>query len=235
MFQSCACAKLPDVSGQANKAHNNNKILTKTIDMANLYGNKWIGFGYDLLASLVWLPSKNKLYDNAVSLLNIQPNETVLELGCGTGYFTKKLLAKKAVVTSIDQSAGMLARAKARVSKGNFIQSDILQYKDSNKFDYVILFFVLHELSADSRTTILKSAKEFLKENGKIFICDFSIPEKGIMKTLFPKLVGLWENKHTLEVLKNGFYTEIKNNNLEIQFHTKFYQQRVQLIKIKPS
>lgn len=202
--------------------------------MANLYGNKWIGFGYDLLASLVWLPSKNKLYDNAVSLLNIQPNETVLELGCGTGYLTKKLLDKKVVITSIDQSPGMLARAISRVPKGKFIQSDILQYKDSNKFDYVVLFFVLHELSADDRTTILKSAKEFLKENGKIFICDFSIPEKGILKTLFPKLVGLWENKHTLEVLKNGFFTEIKNNNLEIEFHTKLYQQRVQLIKIKP-
>ena len=66
--------------------------------MANLYGNKWIGFGYDLLASLVWLPSKNKLYDNAVSLLDIQPNETVLELGCGTGYLTKKLLAKKFII-----------------------------------------------------------------------------------------------------------------------------------------
>lgn len=180
------------------------------------------------------MPSKNKLYDNAVSLLNIQPNETVLELGCGTGYLTKKLIAKGAIVTSIDQSAGMLARAKTRVPKGKFIQSDILQYKDSNKFDYVVLFFVLHELSADNRVTIFKSAKEFLKENGKIIVCDFSIPEKGIMKTIFPKLVGLWENKHTLEILKNGFYAEIQSNNLEIQFHTKLYQQRVQLIKINP-
>ncbi len=198
--------------------------------MANLYGNKWIGYGYDLLASLVWLPSKNKLYEKAVSRINIQPNSTILELGCGTGYLTKKLVAKQAIVTSIDQSAGMLARAKARVPQGKFVQSDILQYKDNRKYDNVVLFFVLHELSADDRKTILKSAKNSLHENGKIAICDFAIPEKGIMKTLFPKLVGLWENKHTMEVLKNGFYDEIESINFTIQSHTKLYQGRVQLI-----
>lgn len=201
--------------------------------MTNLYGSRWIGYGYDLLASVVWLPSKDKLYNTLVSLLNIQPNETVLELGCGTGFLTKKLVAKHAIVTSIDQSSGMLARARQKVPQGKFIQADILQYRDVDKFDYVVLFFVLHELSVDDRIAILKSAKIFLKKNGEIVICDFSIPEKGIMKTLFPRLIGLWENKHTLEVLKNGFYTEIVNNDLAIQSHTKLHQQRVQLIKLK--
>jgi ubiquinone/menaquinone biosynthesis C-methylase UbiE len=201
--------------------------------MTNLYGSRWIGYGYDLLASVVWLPSKDKLYNTLVSLLNIQPNETVLELGCGTGFLTKKLAAQNAIVTSIDQSYGMLARAREKVPQGKFIQADILQYKDVDKFDYVVLFFVLHELSADDRIAILKSAKNFLKKNGEIVICDFSIPEKGIMKTLFPRLIGLWENKHTLEILKNGFYTEIVNNDLAIQSNTKLHQQRVQLIKLK--
>lgn len=201
--------------------------------MSNLYGSKWIGYGYDLLASLVWLPSKNKLYDTLVSLLNIQPKETVLELGCGTGFLTKKLVAKHASVTSVDQSAGMLARAMEKVPQGKFVQADILKYRDIEKFDYVVLFFVLHELSSADRTAVLESVKIFLKKNGMIFICDFSIPEKGIMRTLFPKLIGLWENKHTLEVLKNGFYTEIVNNDLVIQSHTKLHQQRVQLIKLK--
>jgi ubiquinone/menaquinone biosynthesis C-methylase UbiE len=201
--------------------------------MTNLYGSRWIGCGYDLLASLVWLPSKDKLYDKLVSLLNIRPNETVLELGCGTGFLTKKLVARHAIVTSIDQSFGMLTRAKKKVPHGKFIQADILRYRDVDKFDYVVLFFVLHELSADDRIAILKSAKFFLKKNGEIVICDFSIPEKGIMKTLFPRLIGLWENKHTLEVLKSGFYAEILNNDLAIQSHARLHRQQVQLIKLK--
>ncbi len=205
----------------------------KETAMINLYGRKWIGFAYDLLASLVWLPSKNNLYDRVVSLLNIKPDETVLELGCGTGFLTKKLVAKHARVTSIDQSPSMLARAREKVPQGKFVQADILKYRNIEKFDHVVLFFVLHELSSADRASALESAKIFLKKNGVIFICDFSIPEKGIMKTLFPRLIGLWENKHTLEVLKNGFYTEIINNDLAIQSHTKLHQQRVQLIKLK--
>lgn len=202
--------------------------------MGNLYSSKWIGYGYDLLASIVWLPSKNRLYDKAVSFLSINSNTTILELGCGTGFLTKKLIAKQAAVTSIDQSSGMLARAKARVQKGKFIQSDILKYKNTEKYDYVVLFFVLHELNADNRKTILKSGKESLNKNGKIIICDFSIPEEGIMKTLFPKLVGIWENQHTMEILMNGFYDEIKSTFLTVQSHIKLYNGRVQFLKLKP-
>jgi ubiquinone/menaquinone biosynthesis C-methylase UbiE len=189
--------------------------------MANFYGTKWIGYGYDVLASLVWLPSKNKLYDNCVSLLNLQEDETVLELGCGTGFLTQKLVEKKAVVISIDRSAGMLARAKQRVSGAEFIQTDILQYIDTKRYDYVILFFVLHELNPIERKIILKSAKNFLNENGEIIICDFAIPPKGIMRPLFPKLLRLWESQNTIDFLKNGFYAEISDNGLAIHSHKK--------------
>ncbi len=202
--------------------------------MENLYEKRWIGYGYDLLASLVWLPSKNKLYDKAVSLMDIKPNTTILELGCGTGFLTKKLMDKQAVVTSVDQSTGMLARSKARVPEGKFVQANILQYKDPEKYDYVVLFFVLHELSTDDRKTILNSVKKSLNIKGKVIICDFSIPEKGILKTFFPKLVGLWENQHTMEVLKNGFYNEIKSSLLKIQSRIKLYNGRVQFLELKP-
>lgn len=202
--------------------------------MANLYGNKWIGYAYDMLASLIWLPSKNKLYDKALSLLSIQANESVLELGCGTGFLTSKLIAKQAIVTSIDQSAGMLARAKERVPNSTFIQADILQYADRMRYDYVLLFFVLHELKATERTSLLKSEKEMLNETGRIIICDFAVPDKGMMKNLFPKLLRLWEPQSTIDVLKNGFYAEINDNKLSCAMHTKLHNGRVQLIKLEP-
>lgn len=42
----------------------------------------------------------------------------VLELGCGTGRHTSRLLALGAHVTGLDQSAGMLAKARARLPAG---------------------------------------------------------------------------------------------------------------------
>lgn len=201
--------------------------------MSNLYNNQWIGHAYDLLASLIWLPSKNKLYNQAVSIVDVKPGETVLELGCGTGFLTQKLVAKQAVVTSVDQSEGMLARARQRVAQAEFIQADILHYTDTRRYDYVMLFFVLHEFNATERATIINSAKNFLNKQGEIIICDFSIPDQGIMKNLFPRLLRLWESRHTIEMLENGFFAEIRNSKLKIHTHKKLYNGRVQLIRLK--
>lgn len=198
--------------------------------MKNLYDNKWVGYGYDLLSSFVWLPSKSRLYDRIISLVGFERNEKILELGCGTGFLTKKLVATQATVTSVDQSAGMLVRAKVRAPEGKFIQSDILNFVSSEKYDYVVFSFVLHEFNALTRNAALELAKSFLNENGKIIIADFALPQGRIMKNVFPKLIGLWENKDTLDVLRNGFYSEIKGNNLSILSHAKLYQGRVQLI-----
>ena len=56
--------------------------------MGNLYSNKLIGYGYDILASLVWFPSKNRLYDECVKRSNIKKHDTALEIGCGTGFLS---------------------------------------------------------------------------------------------------------------------------------------------------
>ena len=145
----------------------------------------------------------------------------------------KETRRKKAVVISVDQSAGMLARAKQRVSGAEFIQADILQYIDTKQYDYVILFFVLHELNAIERKIILKSAKDFLNKNGEIIICDFAIPAKGIMRPLFPKLLRLWESQNSIYFLRNGLYAEISANRLAIHSHRYLHGGRVQLINLR--
>jgi ubiquinone/menaquinone biosynthesis C-methylase UbiE len=203
--------------------------------MVNLYGNKWIGYGYDLLASLVWLPSKHKLYNNAIVLLDLKANETVLELGCGTGFLTKKLLEKQSSVTAVDQSTGMLARAKGRAPQAQFLQADIVQYTDTKRYDYVMMFFVLHELNAAQRISMLKSASSFLSKNGKIIICDFAIPGRGFMKVIFPRLLSLWEPKSIVDFLTNGLTDEIVNSGLKIVSYTKLHSGRVQLMKLQTS
>ena len=203
--------------------------------MVNLYNTKWIGFGYDLLASLIWFPSKKKLYRKCVSLINIEKGDSVLELACGTGYLTLQLLNKQADVISVDQSVGMLAKAKQRVPFGKFVHSDMFKYTNSKKFDYVVFFFVLHELTASERIRILKLAKGFLNKNGKIIICDFSIPNEGIMKTIFPKLIRLWESHEVSEFLKNALSDEIRHTNLTVTCQKKLHNGMVQLIEVKES
>jgi trans-aconitate methyltransferase len=54
------------------------------------------------------------LASDVVALLNPQPGEAVLDLGCGDGALTEQLAATGAIVTGVDASATMLAAARQR-------------------------------------------------------------------------------------------------------------------------
>jgi len=49
-----------------------------------------------------------------LDLLNAQPSEHILDLGCGEGVLTEKLVALGARVVGIDNSPDMIGRSSAR-------------------------------------------------------------------------------------------------------------------------
>lgn len=201
--------------------------------MKNLYGSRWIAYAYDILASLVWLPSKHKLYDKSLSLTSIGQGDMVLELGCGTGFLTQKLQEKGTETVAVDFSRAMLDRAGRRAPKARFIYSNVLHYTDSRRYNYILLFFLLHELDFKDRKTLLGLAKNLLKENGEIIICDFSIPRRGIMKTLFPLFLRLWEPKSTGDFLREGITRELRAHDLTVFSSVYLHNERVQLLRVK--
>lgn len=81
---------------------------------------------YDLLSG----PFESKWRDLAVRRLNVAADETVLEIGCGTGHALVRL-AKAAgtasVVVGVDLSAGMCRVARARVARAGLTRVSILQ------------------------------------------------------------------------------------------------------------
>lgn len=74
----------------------------------------------------------------------------VLELACGTGRHTTKLVAGGARVTAMDFSAGMLALAKGRLGgKVKFVEGDLteaLPFGDAS-FDLVVCFLALEHVA----------------------------------------------------------------------------------------
>jgi len=76
--------------------------------------------GYDLLLWLVTLGRERAFRERMLKYAHLQPGETVLDVGCGTG--TLALLAKEQVgptgeVCGIDASPQMIARAQKKARR----------------------------------------------------------------------------------------------------------------------
>jgi tRNA (cmo5U34)-methyltransferase len=117
----------------------------------------------------------------------IQPNATtVLDLGCGAGNYTLKMLSKVPNLdcTLVDLSPNMLERAKERVSdattrKVTTIEGDIRDIElQKNHFDIILAGAVLHHLREDADWEfVFKKLYDSLTPGGCFFISDLLIQD----------------------------------------------------------
>ena len=98
----------------------------------------------------------------------------VLELGCGTGKNTHWLATVAAHVTALDFSAGMLARARARVTAHNveFITHDLRNAWPVRRetVDVVIGNLVLEHI--EDLAAIFAEAARVVTPGGQVFLCE---------------------------------------------------------------
>lgn len=95
----------------------------------------------------------------------------IIDLGCGTGSLTKKLITLSKNIYGCDISPKSIERASTLYPKINFSVQDIenLSFED-NFFDVVIFSGVLHHFN-NLKTTLME-AKRILKPGGLLFSFD---------------------------------------------------------------
>ncbi len=117
---------------------------------------------------------------------HLRPGMTVLELGCGTGYFTRELARSGADVVAIDVSPELLEIAKTNHSAPNVryeIQNAYaLSYPDA-VFDSVVGSSVLHHLEIQEA---LREVYRVLKSGGTIYFTEPNMlnPQIAIQKNV---------------------------------------------------
>jgi tRNA (cmo5U34)-methyltransferase len=120
------------------------------------------------------------------------PNaRSVLDVGCGAGNYTLKLLEQlpNLNVTLIDLSAPMLERAAERIGKATageitLIQGDVREVvAPAGKFDVILAASVLHHLRTDTEwRSVYASFYRALNPGGSLWVFDLvesSIPAVG--------------------------------------------------------
>ena len=104
-------------------------------------------------------------------------SKTLLDLGCGTGSYSKLMTGLKLNVTGIDASKNMLKIAKLKYKKNKnlvFKESNILKMNLNKKFDVIsALFHILsYQTTYKNIDKFFKNSAKHLNTNG-ILIFDF--------------------------------------------------------------
>ena len=117
-------------------------------------------------------PMRRRLLKPMVNRFRGQKNIKILEIGCGTGAFTRFLnqALPDAQVTAIDLSPNYIKKAKSRtVDKGavDFMVADAqsLPFKDG-QYDAVVSVFLHHELPKQVREEVMIESHRVLKPDG---------------------------------------------------------------------
>ena len=113
--------------------------------------------------------------EQLISQLGVQPNDVVMDFGCGPGFFTIPLARRAARTIGVDVSPRMLEKASSNAQKNGarieFVMSDGSRIKvEDRSVDLVLLVHVYHEI--EDKQKALGEFSRILRENGRLTIVE---------------------------------------------------------------
>ena len=175
---------------EPNKPHGTNKHFYDRIS----------GF-YDSIANA----NEHTARELGESLLALQPGESVLEIGYGTGNTILNLAAEvgpQGKVSGIDVSDGMQTVAQAKVDKAGLSANVDLKVGDAisldwpdESFDAVFLSFTLELFSESDTPAVLRECKRVLKPSGRLGVVGMATVRPGEHESVLEKTY-IWMHRH---------------------------------------
>lgn len=165
------------------KDANLHRVLKSTMQYYDAFSDSYITF-YDN-----WTKAENafsdaeykKGYDRVAQTLSdmVNPEEVIIDIGCGVGVWSQLLAQQGAHVTSIDCVMSSLRKCNERAQTSN-LKSKItavladgfhLPFRE-HTFDGATLNWVLAHIPVSKNAVFLREVSRVVKENGWLFISD---------------------------------------------------------------
>jgi 2-polyprenyl-3-methyl-5-hydroxy-6-metoxy-1,4-benzoquinol methylase len=140
---------------------------------------------YDQFSPKYWV--KYGFYENETHLVylrkfleRVPPGGAVLSAGCGAGRYDGYLLDAGHPVVGIDQSAGMLARAKEHFPQVRYEKLGFQELNFREEFEGVICIDAMEHVCPEDYPRILRKFQEALKPGGVLYFTMDSTPSKQL-------------------------------------------------------
>jgi len=141
-------------------------------------------FVYDFFEPILLLGKQAEYDKHILSLLELNSNHRVLDLGCGTGVLTRMIADRLdskvgGVSVGIDAAAKMIHVAGKKRGSGNcrfeVMAAEDLSFEDQS-FDAVVSSLFFHHVPLDLKEKALSESFRILRPGGRLIIADMHIP-----------------------------------------------------------
>ena len=158
---------------------------------------RWAGW-YDRLVKFLMLGNEQQLRESSASLAQIQPGETVLDVGCGTGSLTivaAERAGETGKVYGIDPAPEMILLASKKAVKAGVnidFRVGLVEKTDfaDNAFDVVLSSFMVHHLPGNLQQRAFAEIYRVLKPGGRLLVVDFEPPVSPVKRALLRLFLG---------------------------------------------
>jgi SAM-dependent methyltransferase len=158
---------------------------------APFYGEKWGDYGN---------AAHQQFIQKFLKLLS--QHSTILDAACGAGRYLPALLEKGHTVVGIDQSQGMLSRAKAKFPDVQVEKVGLQEMSYHEAFDGIICMDAMENIFPEDWPLVLGNFHRALKPQGYLYftveIADESDIEKAFIRAQqsgLPVVYGEWPNE----------------------------------------
>lgn len=151
---------------------------------------------------------------NLLRLLNIKKGETVLDLGCGTGFFSRAFAMAGANVIAVDLGAELIAIAKkesvVKTIDYHVASADKVSFVQNNSVDQAVIVLALQNM--ENANGILAECTRVLRPGGKLHLVlnhpAFRVPQGSTWG---------WDEEKRIQYRRLDSY--LSEKKLKIQMH----------------
>ena len=148
---------------------------------------------YDLMNDIMSFGAHRIWKKRFVEMMDIQKNDTIIDVGSGTGDLVKLILKKNNYISiySVDLNVDMMNEGKKNFNKQQlkkiqFINANAEKLPfENHSFDKYVISFCLRNITNVKKA--LREAFRILKPGSTFYCLEFSTPTSGVINTLYKK------------------------------------------------
>ncbi|WP_373894170.1 methyltransferase domain-containing protein [Virgibacillus sp. CBA3643] len=168
----------------------------------------------------------NEALDQVVDTIKLQPGDTSLDIGIGTGNLGSKLLSADTNVIGVDQSDKMLTvcnenHPAIETRKGHFLALPLL----NDQVDVIVSSYALHHVPDEEKIIALEEMDRVLKPHGQICIADLMFVNDQHRANFMDSLQAAGNNE-AIDAIEDEYYADqsllmewLDANNYYVETH----------------